>query len=83
MDPEQNYLPSHLFVIRLWEENLGAGEREWRGRVQSIATGEAVHFRDWPGLVTVLSRMAEAPTANVPRESAGPDSRAETVSYGG
>jgi hypothetical protein len=48
---------SHLFVLRLWQENLGEGQVEWRGKVQPMAHGEAYYFRDWPGLITCLQQI--------------------------
>jgi hypothetical protein len=76
MQPELPHSHSHLFTIRLWEENLGAGEKEWRGRIQSIATGETAHFRDWPGLVSVLSRLVENCVALPPADDSQPASPA-------
>ena len=65
MDQDQGHSRSHLFTLRLWEEELGGGQSELRGRVQAIASGEAAYFRDWPGLVAVLQRLLEAPTTPV------------------
>lgn len=41
---------SHLFTLRLWLEDLGGGETDWRGKVQHVNSGEARYFRDWPTL---------------------------------
>ncbi len=56
MPPEQ-HPQSHLFTLRIWEETLGEGNAEWRGRVQDVISGEALFFRDWPGLVATLQRL--------------------------
>ncbi len=72
MELEPTHARSNLFTVRLWEENLGAGEKEWRGRIQNIATGEITHFRDWPGLVSALTRMVEAHVVAQPPEQAAP-----------
>ena len=56
MQPEQ-HPQSYLFTLRVWEEGLGEGKAEWRGRVLEIAGGEALFFRDWPGLVAALERL--------------------------
>jgi hypothetical protein len=48
---------SYLFTLRVWQEVLGEGKAEWRGRVLEIASGEALFFRDWPGLVATLQRL--------------------------
>jgi len=59
---EQRQHPhAHLFTLRVWEEALGEGKVEWRGRVQEITTGETAFFRDWPGLVATLSRLLTRP----------------------
>jgi hypothetical protein len=39
---------SHTFLLRLWPEELGGGQIDWRGSVQHVASGEARYFRDWP-----------------------------------
>ncbi len=58
MDTEQEQHPhSHLFTLRVWEETLGEGKAEWRGRVQEVASGETLFFRDWPGLIATLRRL--------------------------
>lgn len=54
--PEQHPL-SHLFTLRVWEEDLGGGRAEWRGRVQEVTSGETLFFRDWPGLIATLRRL--------------------------
>ncbi len=41
---------SHLFVLRLWIEDLGSGQTDWRGKVQHVNSGEVGYFRDWPAL---------------------------------
>jgi hypothetical protein len=64
MEQEEQQPRSRLFTIRLWQEELGAGHAEWRGRVQDISTGTAAYFRDWPGLIAVLSRMVETADAS-------------------
>jgi hypothetical protein len=63
MENEFPHPGSHLFTVRLWQEELGGGEVEWRGRAQNIATGAAAYFRDWPGLIDVLSHLVETTDA--------------------
>lgn len=54
-------LRSHLFTVRIWEEAIGAGKAELRGKVQLLTTGETRYFREWtrlvPLLVTMLSEL--------------------------
>lgn len=38
---------SHLFMLRMWPEDLGSGQTDWRGKVQHVNSGEARYFRDW------------------------------------
>ena len=48
---------SHLFTVRVWAEELGAGQTEWRGRVQHVTSGEVHYFRDWITLIALLTAM--------------------------
>jgi hypothetical protein len=48
---------SHLFTLRVWLEDLGGGQSEWRGKVQHVLSGEARYFRDWDTLITYLQDM--------------------------
>jgi hypothetical protein len=41
---------SHLFTLRMWPEDLGSGQTDWRGKVQHVNSREARYFRDWPTL---------------------------------
>jgi hypothetical protein len=54
---EQQQHSSHLFTLRLWHEELGGGDAEWRGKVQHVTSGEVRYFRDWPTLVAFLLQM--------------------------
>jgi hypothetical protein len=45
---------SHLFVLRIWFEDLGKGKSDWRGKIQYIDNGEMKYFRDWPTLQAFL-----------------------------
>lgn len=38
---------SYLFTVRIWWEDLGQGQREWRGMVKLVTSGEEHFFRDW------------------------------------
>ncbi len=61
---------SYQFLVRLWSEDLGEGEHEWRGKALNIANGEASYFRDWQGLVLALQKILEPAPAEVkPPES--------------
>ncbi|GIK56743.1 MAG: hypothetical protein HND44_19040 [Chloroflexi bacterium] len=49
--------PSHLFVIRIWAQEIEHGRTEWRGRVQYVPTGEVHYFREWPAMLALVQRM--------------------------
>jgi hypothetical protein len=51
---------TRLFTLRIWQEETGDGQLEWRGKVQALPEGEAYYFRDWPGLVSQLRAMLDA-----------------------
>ena len=48
---------SHLFTIRVWQEQIGAKQAEWRGKVQVFPSGEVRYFRDWATLVPLLRTL--------------------------
>ena len=48
---------SHLFTVRVWEERVGNGQTEWRGKVQLVTSGEVRYFRQWAALVPLLVTM--------------------------
>jgi len=52
MDMKQQQYDSQLFTVRVWLEELGNGQTEWRGKVQHVTSGEVRYFRDWSTLVT-------------------------------
>ena len=54
MDKNQPRSNSHLFTVRLWVEELGNGQTEWRGQVQHVMSGEKRYFRDWSTLIECL-----------------------------
>jgi len=61
MDRDQLHSRSHLFTVRLWAEEIGEGQTEWRGRVQNLTSGEAYYFRDWSTLIAHLLQMLPQP----------------------
>jgi hypothetical protein len=50
---------SELFTIRIWNERLGDGIFEWRGKVQHVLTGDYIYFHTWEDLVSWLSNNLE------------------------
>jgi hypothetical protein len=58
---------SHLFTLRLWPENMGSGQTDWRGKVQHVNSGEARYFRDWPALEAFVEGLIRMPDQEGPR----------------
>lgn len=48
---------SHLFTVRVWEEEIRPGQTEWRGKVQLLTNGEVRYFREWAALGPLLLTM--------------------------
>jgi hypothetical protein len=69
MDVEPQGPRSQLFTVRVWREELGDGQFEWRGKVQQVDTGEAFYFREWEELTARLKSwlQEEGPWVNRPR----------------
>jgi hypothetical protein len=68
MGQDQLHPRSHLFTVRLWAEDIGNGQTEWRGRVQQVTSREIYYFRDWPTLITYLLKLLPQ-TETQPEES--------------
>lgn len=61
MNEPSQHSRSHLFTVRVWQEDLGEGQTEWRGQVRLVASGDVRYFREWSALVPLLVTMlAEA-----------------------
>lgn len=61
MNEPSQHSRSHLFTVRVWQEDLGEGQTEWRGQVRLVTSGDARYFREWSALVPLLVTMlAEA-----------------------
>lgn len=50
---------SYLFLVRLWQEQLGQEQTEWRGKVLYVNSGEEIYFRDREGIVAALQKMLD------------------------
>jgi hypothetical protein len=48
---------THLFTVRVWREDMGAGQAEWRGEVHEVITGERHYFRKLPTLIASLQAL--------------------------
>lgn len=56
---------TRLFTLRMWQEKAGAGQFEWRGKVQALPEGDAYYFRNLAALVAHLQAMLEAEHARI------------------
>lgn len=54
IEQQKGYPRSHLFTVRIWKEEIGTNQCEWRGKVQLFPGGEVRYFREWNMLVPVL-----------------------------
>ena len=70
MDAESKGPRSHLFTVRVWREDMGKGEWEWRGKVQQVASGEAFYFREWQELIARLKTWLQGDMTKI--EDEGP-----------
>ena len=60
----------------MWQEELGEGQSEWRGKVQHVQSGEVRYFRQWSVLIAPLEKMlAQFETSEQP----GPSDSDETA----
>jgi len=60
---------SHLFTVRVWEEQVGNSQTEWRGKVQLVTSGEVRYFRQWAALVPLLVTMLSESQPDPARET--------------
>lgn len=60
---------SYLFTVRLWWEDLGDGQMEWRGVVKLVTSGEEYFFRDWATLGQLLEGIVGDLTTPTPAMS--------------
>lgn len=52
---------THLFMVRVWLENLGESKTEFRGKVQYVLSREVRYFRGWHMLNAILQEMINKP----------------------
>jgi hypothetical protein len=50
---------SHLFTVRLWLEPVGDQEKEVRGEVRHVLSGDACYFRRLSGLTMWLAAYCD------------------------
>ena len=67
MNEPSQHPRSHLFTVRVWQEDLGEGQTEWRGQVLLVTSGDVRYFREWSALAPLLVTMLAE--ASVDRDS--------------
>jgi hypothetical protein len=67
---------SHLFTLRVWQEEVGHGRAELRGALTHVLTGKTGYCRDW----TTLVRLIEPFVAPVSWPQMAPEPSMEEVS---
>ncbi len=45
---------TQVFILRIWYEDMGEGQFEWRASVKHSRDGGVRYFRDWQALSTYL-----------------------------
>jgi hypothetical protein len=68
MDRERQHPRSHLFTVQDWQEELGQGQTEWRGKAQHVSSGQGYYFREWPKLILFLQEMLSIPESDTESE---------------
>lgn len=66
---------THLFILRVWQEQLPDGRLEWRGKLQHPETNQTRHFRDWPALVPLLLATIRQGEEAALRQESEPDAQ--------
>lgn len=65
MQSESQKLPhpsaTAIFTLRLWQEELGQDQCEWRGEVKNVRTGEVRYFRRWEEIADLVPAMVPEP----------------------
>lgn len=57
MDNSSHSHRSHLFTVRVWQEEIGTDKTEWLGKVQLVTSGEVRYFREWAALAPLLATI--------------------------
>src|SRR2546421_6887723 len=60
MDKASQSPRSHLFTVRVWQEEVKNGQTEWRGKGKMITTGGGHYFFELGGVVALLLTMLSA-----------------------
>jgi len=50
--------PTHLFLLRVWAEEMGYDQYEWRASVRHVLSGETRSIRTWHDLETFINMIS-------------------------
>src|SRR5260370_13931319 len=68
METPNPHLRSYLFTVRVWQEEIGTDQVEWRGEMALVTNRELRQFLGWTGLspplLTMFSALDSTPRAN-------------------
>lgn len=53
----KEFAESQLFTIRVWLETDADNQRQWRGKLRHVPSGEIRHFRGWAALIPLILDM--------------------------
>ena len=59
----EEHAESQLFTIRVWLETDADNQRQWRGKLRHVPSGEIRHFRGWAALIPLILDMLNRYTA--------------------
>jgi hypothetical protein len=51
------HFPTHLFLLRVWREELGNDQHEWRASARHVISGETRFIRTWHDLETFIDLL--------------------------
>ncbi len=54
---DEQHAQTHLFMVRIWLEDMGESKTEYRGKVQHVLSKEVRYFRGWSMLIMVLHEL--------------------------
>ena len=57
MKREARSPPTVILTLRLWHEQVGHDQSEWRGEIKNLSTGEMRYFRRWDEIAALARRM--------------------------
>jgi hypothetical protein len=57
---------TQVFIVRVWYEAQGAGQREVRIQARHVLTGETRYFLAWPALTAYLAGKLDAGSSILP-----------------